>query len=79
MQIRSSQFEGGFKMVISPDRPEKPVRDVQAGDAVQDPLDGTYRKVTAIRGNTIHFADGGVMGLDEITRDTRILLPSEQG
>lgn len=50
---------------------------VEVGDRVQDPMDGTFREVTAITEENIYFADGGCMGPDEITRDTRILLPSE--
>lgn len=50
---------------------------VEVGDRVQDPMDGAVRLVTRITGDSVHFADGGVMAANEITRETRVLLPSE--
>ena len=47
---------------------------LQIGDYVRDPLDGTLRKIIRIDGDTIHMADGGFMARSECTD---VLLPSE--
>jgi hypothetical protein len=43
-------------------------------DYVKDPLDGELRQVQSINGETLHMADGGVMGLEEVQE---VFLPSE--
>lgn len=48
--------------------------DIEPGDRVLDPLDGQRRTIARIDGDTVHMADGGVMGRRECTD---ILLPSE--
>ena len=50
---------------------------VQAGDRVKDPLDGRWRTVVAVDGETgeVSMADGGIMGIGECAE---VRLPSEQ-
>ena len=47
---------------------------VAVGDRVRDPMDGRWRTVTRIEGETVYMADGGCMSADECGE---IRLPSE--
>ena len=47
---------------------------VHVGDRVRDPMDGRWRTVTRIEGETVYMADGGCMSADECGD---IRLPSE--
>ena len=48
--------------------------DIEIGDRVRDPLDGQWRCITRIDGNTVYMDDGGVMSRRECTD---VLLPGE--
>ncbi len=47
---------------------------VHVGDRVRDPMDGRWRTVTRIEGDTVYLADGGCMSADECGE---IRLPGE--
>ena len=49
-------------------------RTVCVGDTVVDPLDGARREVIRIEDETLFMADGGCMGINEVTE---IILESE--
>ena len=49
-------------------------RMIDAGDTVRDPLDGSYRVVDGVEGDTLILADGGVM---DISEPTEVWLPGE--
>ena len=48
--------------------------EVHVGDRVRDPLDGRWRTVTSVNGESVHMADGGIMGINECTE---IRLPGD--
>ena len=74
---RAAEWPGVTEYRDEYDPPAEVVDDdnpVAVGDRVRDPMDGRWRTVTRIEGDTVYMADGGCMSADECGD---IRLPSE--
>ena len=75
---RMAEWPGATEQPDVYDAPAEVVDDddnpVAVGDRVRDPMDGRWRTVTRIEGDTVYMADGGCMSADECGD---IRLPSE--
>ena len=74
---RAAEWPGHTEQPDVYDPPAEVVDDeypVHVGDRVRDPMDGRWRTVTRIEGDTVYMADGGCMSADECGD---IRLPSE--